>query len=149
MDYEAFARNPMDYMVVATEVETGKVKYFDGALGDPIPVEKALEAGCEKVVLVLTRPENTVRTSDQDEKLAAQIQKKYPFAAQKLRERAERYNEGIRRAMEYAKQGKVLIVAPDNIEGMSTLKRDVQAMNNLYQKGRKDAEKIKEFLSAK
>ncbi len=97
MDYAAFCRNPMEFLVVAAEAETGKAKYFDkhdiakddynvlkassaipfvchpyavkdslyfdGALGDPIPIKKAFEMGCDQVVLILTLPENTVRTS--------------------------------------------------------------------------------------
>lgn len=43
------------------------VEYFDGALGDPIPVEKAFEMGCDRVVLILTKPENTPRASGKDE----------------------------------------------------------------------------------
>ena len=31
------------------------VPYYDGALSDPIPVEKAFTMGCDKVVLILTR----------------------------------------------------------------------------------------------
>ena len=30
--------------------------YYDGALSDPIPLEKAFEMGCERVVLILTLP---------------------------------------------------------------------------------------------
>ena len=32
------------------------VPYFDGALGDPIPVEKAFSWGCDRVVVILTKP---------------------------------------------------------------------------------------------
>ena len=38
------------------------VPYYDGALGDTIPFEKAFELGCDKVILVLTLPLDTVRT---------------------------------------------------------------------------------------
>ena len=31
--------------------------YFDGALGDPVPVEKAFSLGCDYVVVLLTKPE--------------------------------------------------------------------------------------------
>ena len=47
--------------------------YYDGALGDPVPVEKAFACGCDRVVLLLTKPENVIRTSEQDEQLAARI----------------------------------------------------------------------------
>ena len=34
------------------------VPYYDGALGDPVPVEKAFQLGCERVVMILTKPEH-------------------------------------------------------------------------------------------
>ena len=68
------------------------VPYYDGALGDPVPVEKAFELGCDRVVVLLTKPENILRNSKKDERLAAGIRKKYPLAAERLCERAQRYN---------------------------------------------------------
>ena len=120
--------------------------YYDGALGDPVPVEKAFERGCDRVVLLLTKPEAVPRTSEQDEKLAARIQKKYPVAARQLRERARRYNEGVALAREYAKQGRALIVAPDDTCGVSTLSRNPVNMRRLYEKGYADGRKIKRFM---
>lgn len=34
--------------------------YYDGALGDPVPVEKAFALGCDCVVVLLTKPENVL-----------------------------------------------------------------------------------------
>ncbi len=78
---------------------------FDSALGDPIPVEKAFELGCDRMVLILTKPERVLRTPGKDELFARGIQRKYPAAAEKLRQRARRYNEGVALAQEYAKKG--------------------------------------------
>ena len=102
----------------------GGTPYYDGALSDPVPIRKAFDLGCDKVVLLLTRPEDTVRTPDKDVKLARCIRHKYPLAAQGLTQRAERYNKGVALAKELAAQGKALIVAPDDTCGVSTLTRD-------------------------
>ncbi len=181
LDYTALRDDPMEFIVVAANAETGEAKYFDkrdirqdnydvfkasssipfvckpyfiqgtpyydGALGDPVPIEKAFALGCDRVVVLLTKPENVLRTSEQDEKLAARIRKKYPHAAEKLRQRANRYNEGVALAQEYARQGKALIVAPDDTCGVSTLSRDPTNMKRLYDKGYADGEKIKAFMS--
>lgn len=124
------------------------VEYFDGALGDPIPVEKAFALGCDRVVLILTKPENTPRTSGKDELFARGIQRRYPAAAERLRQRAKRYNEGVARAQEYVRQGRALIVAPDDTCGIDTLKKDREAMERLYAKGYADGRKILDFFSA-
>ena len=122
------------------------VPYYDGALGDPVPVEKAFELGCDRVVVLLTKPENILRNSKKDERLAAGIRKKNPLAAERLCERAQRYNEEVALAQKYAKQGKVLIVAPDDTCGVDTLKKDKASLHRLYEKGYADGQKIKDYL---
>ena len=183
LDYCALRDNPMEFYVVATEAETGRVKYFDkndisqdnydvfkascsipfvcspytvkgvpyydGALGDPVPVEKAFQLGCDRVVVILTKPEKELRTSESDEKLAAHIRKKYPAAAEKFCQRAQKYNESVAAAQEYAKQGKVLILSPDNTCGVTTLKKDKASLQRLYDKGYADSKKISDFLNIK
>lgn len=122
------------------------IPYYDGALSDPVPVRKAFELGCDRVVLILTRPEHKLRDSKQDEKLAVRIRTKYPKAAEALSRRAQLYNESVAVAQECAKQGKVLIVAPDDTCGVNTLSRKKAAIQQLYEKGYKDAKKIEDFL---
>lgn len=120
--------------------------YYDGALGDAVPIQKAFQLGCDRVVLLLTLPVDTARTSDKDCKLAALIRKKYPLAAEKLEQRAENYNRGITLAKKLAVEGKVLIVAPDDTCGISTLSRDAAALCRLYEKGDQDGKRISHFL---
>ena len=122
--------------------------YYDGALGDPVPIEKAFQQGCDKVVLVLTRPAHTPRGPGKDAFFADRIQRKYPFAASKLRTRVARYNECVALAKEYEAQGRALIIAPDDICGLDTLKRDREALIRFYQKGYQEAKRISAFLGA-
>ncbi len=121
--------------------------YYDGALGDPVPVEKALQLGCDRVVVILTKPEHVLRNSKKDERFAAGIRKRYPAAAERLCKRAQRYNEGVALAQEYTRQGKVLIIAPDDTCGVDTLKKDKKSLQRLYDKGYLDGRKIADYLS--
>lgn len=120
--------------------------YFDGALSDPVPIQQAFNLSCEKVVLLLTLPEDTVRTPDTDRKLARGIRGKYPAAAKLLEQRAQHYNDGVALARRYAGLGKLLIVAPDDTCGVRTLTRDADALKRLYEKGYQDGQKIADFL---
>lgn len=126
--------------------EFNGVLYYDGALSDSIPIEKAFQCGCDKVVVILTKPEGTVRNSKADMKFAKRIQKRYPESAEKLRQRAELYNKEVALAVQYRNMGKVLIVAPDDTCGVDTLTRDKEALKRFYYKGYQDAQKITEFL---
>ena len=67
-------------------------------------------------------------------------------AAEKLRQRARRYNESVALAQDYARQGKALIVAPDDTCGVDTLKKDKASLKQLYKKGYGDGQKISNYL---
>lgn len=123
------------------------VPYFDGALGNPVPVKKAFDDGCDKLVLILTKPESLIQTPDNEKILAKMFQSKYPKAARQLELRAERYNEGVALAQEYAKDGKAIIISPDDTCGVDTLVKNKSSLQKLYEKGYEDAEKISSFLS--
>ncbi len=120
--------------------------YYDGALSDPVPVEKAFRHGCDRVIVILTKPEHVLRDPKKDEKLAAGICKRYPAAAEKLRKRAQQYNEGVALAQQYAGQGRVLIVSPDDTCGVDTLKKNKESLQRLYDKGNLDGKKIADYL---
>lgn len=121
--------------------------FFDGALSDPIPLEKAFELGADKVVIILTKPSDFDRKSFKD-RTVAMLMKDYPLAAEGLRSRADRYNQVVHQAQELAKEGKVMIVAPDDTCGIDTLARSPEKLHRLYLKGFMDGLKIKDFIEA-
>ena len=180
LDFAAFQENPMEFLAVATNAETGEAVYltkadmrqddysvlkassaipfvcrpyrvrgidcYDGALSDTVPIQKAFDAGCEKVVLLLTKPLGVLRTSKNDRRIARLIQKKYPISARQLRSRAERYNNGVAQAKRCAAEGRLCIIAPEDTCGVDTLTKDGEASRRLYEKGYADGAKIPAFL---
>lgn len=120
--------------------------YYDGALGDPVPVEKAFALGCDRVVVVLTKPEGAPRTPGKDLIFAAGISRRYPAAAHALRLRASRYNAAVFAARRYALEGRAVIISPDDTCGVDTLTRSREALEKLYQKGLRAGEKAESFL---
>jgi predicted patatin/cPLA2 family phospholipase len=132
--------------LVCKPVEIDGVPYYDGGLADPVPVKKMVEDGCEKIIVVLTKPKDLIRKSEDDENNARLLSLTDQLAADNLRLRAKRYNEGVAYAKELEKAGKALIVAPDTIGDMGTLTKDKQTLYLLYRKGYVDGEKIKKIL---
>ncbi|MGI5959225.1 MAG: patatin-like phospholipase family protein [Massiliimalia sp.] len=126
--------------------EIDGVPYFDGALGDPVPIQKAFNEGCDLVVLILTKPISVPREPGRDPFLAKMIQRKYPKSAENMRNRAKRYNEAVELAKEYQKQGKVLIISPDDTAGVTTLSRNTESLDRLYRKGYQNGAAILEWL---
>lgn len=153
--FEKTDLKPDDYSVlkassaipfVCRPYEVEGIPYYDGALGDPVPVEKAFQCGCDKVVVVLSKPKDVLREPGKDPFLAKRIQKKYPLAAQNLLLRAQRYNDGVDLAKRYEAQGRALIVAPDDTCGVDTLTKDREALERFYRKGYQDGRAISRFI---
>ncbi len=119
---------------------------FDGGVADPVPVKKALEDGCDKIILILTRPADEIRVAGVDKKAAAILRHKYPEAAQALENRYRSYNEGVALAKELEKDKKALILSPDNCEGLKTLTKDTEKLTALYNDGYEKAAKILKFM---
>ena len=123
-------------------------EYYDGGIADPIPLELCFRAGCDKVVLILTRPKDFERDPKKDRLAVKLIRKSYPRAAKAMSRRALTYNTELWLAKQCEKQGRVLIVAPDDISGMKTLTKDPERIAGLYSKGYRDAEAIRDFVAA-
>lgn len=122
------------------------IPYYDGGLSDPVPYEKAFAAGCDKVVVILTRPEDYRRIPKNDKIIADLLHPHYPNASQAMRNRSVVYNQQVD-ACEYLQvQGKVCVVAPDSIGNMKTLTKDKDSIEALYFKGYEEAKSILNFV---
>ena len=133
--------------VVCRPYEVNGVQYYDGALADPVPIMKAFQMGCDKVVLLLTLPQDHIRSPKRDKTLANRLKHLYPKAAKALESRAATYNASVTLAKAFADQGRLLIVAPDDTCGVSTLTRDKGKLLALYEKGIQDGAQIRAFVS--
>lgn len=144
-DYRALSAS-CNIPIINQPVKIDGIGYFDGGFADPVPIQKAIEEGCDKIVLILTRLLNVPRNPKRDNLFAKFLKRKYPKAAERLSNRAEQYNKSLEQAKELQKQGKVLILSPKDVYGLDTLTRNKEAMMKLYQDGKKDAEKILKYL---
>lgn len=135
--------------MVCHPYEVGGHFYYDGAVSDPIPLERALERGCDKVVLILTKPADIPRSPERDQKLAGMLKKKYPQIAEGLAQRAERYNRGVALARKLEAEGRALIIAPESTDGADTLTRKKEILGRFYRRGVRDGGKIREFAEKK
>lgn len=124
----------------------GDFYYYDGGISDPIPFKKAFEYGCDKVVVILTRPKDFYRDDTKDKKQSVLLELKYPGSAKALANRAKTYNDELDEAKKLEEEGKVLIVAPDTINGMKTLTKDKKKIIDLYEKGLNDGMKVFDFI---
>lgn len=123
------------------------VPYFDGGVVDPIPVQKALDDGCDKLVLVISRPKDEIRQIGTDGRYAGILRLQgYPKVADALLRRSETYNRSLALARKLETEGKALIIAPDDISGIKTMEKDKKRLMALYDEGRRKAQALLSFL---
>ena len=135
--------------VVCPPCEIGEDKYFDGGLSDPVPLEKAFEDGCDRVVVILTKPILPIIKNRIDLAGARVLERKFPKFAKVMREHNDRYNRAVEAALKLQAEGRALIICPDDTGGVGTLTKDKEKLDLLYKKGYADGGRIKKFLSAR
>lgn len=121
-------------------------KYYDGGLSDPIPFEKAVESGCDKIIVILTKPVNAHINQNRNSLGASILKRKYPEFSEVMSAAAYTYSKQLENALKLQEEGRALILAPDDIMGLGTLTRDKEKLLKLYEKGYSDAQKIKAFI---
>lgn len=133
--------------IVCPVVEKGGRKFYDGGLSDPIPVRKALADGCDRVIVTLTLPKDYHKTHKAPQGLYKAMLREYPESAKLMYSMIDKYNAELDFIKELEKEGKALILAPDDCCGVTTLKHERNGIEALYRKGYENAGRIKDFLA--
>ncbi len=123
-------------------------EYYDGGLLDPIPIKKAIADGNEKHLIILTRPKSYRKTLGKSNKLASKIVgRKYPNLKNSFLSRHIKYNETIKFCEELERDGKAIIIRPNEDEAIESFEKDVTKLEDAYNSGYnaciKNLEKIK------
>ena len=120
-------------MFPTVELEGGE--YLDGGCADAIPWKHALEMGCDRVVVILTRERDYRKEPDGSMRAIARTFKKNPAFVEAMTTRAQRYNQNREELFEAEKEGKVLVIAPEDTLGCSRTERDTEILRALWQQG--------------
>ena len=120
--------------VVLPPAVIGGREYYDGGLSNPIPIDKMLEDGVEKMLIVLTRPEGFVKSCGKKDKIVAKIIKsKYPKIAYEVLNRYKKYNESVKMCEKLEKEGKAIVLRPET--SMSSYEKDTTVLRDYYEQG--------------
>lgn len=132
-------------------VEIDGVPYLDGGLSDSIPIDRALEYGNEKIVVVLTQ--NIGYRKSRPSKAMIQLfrhaYKSRPMLVRTILRRSYMYNETLKKIAQLEKEGKIFVIRPQ-IPVVSRLERNTEILMNFYNHGyhlmEKEVEQLKEYL---
>ena len=109
--------------------------YLDGGAADSIPWQRALDKGCERIAVVLTRPREYRRKPDQMIRLIRKQYKEYPAFVEAMETRAQRYNESREQLFALEQEGKALVIAPKSTLGVGRIERDTEKLRLLWAEG--------------
>ena len=139
--------------VFAKPVEIDGHYYLDGGITDSIPLKFLEGRGYGKNVVVLTQPKDYKKKKAQLYLLLRLWHRKFPKVAQLMRVRHKMYNAQLDYIAEQERSGKAFIVCPDETLGIGRIEQDETKMRNVYEAGRRKAEKmlpqLLEFLDGK
>lgn len=130
------------------------VPYMDGGLSDSIPYLKAIEDGCDRIIVVLTRQSGYTKTTSRSTKaIAYSYRNQYPKLTETMLTRASRYNESLKGLDQYAKEGRIITIQPTTSNGFSRLEKDKNKILSMYNDGYNQCyellDTIKEFYEIK
>ena len=183
-DDEAFEANPMEFVCVCTDVETGQPVYkrlmtagdttydyirasasmplvskvvelegrklLDGGVSDSIPLEWAEQNGYERNVVILTQPAGYQKKRSRLMPLMRIGLRKYPQMVEAMNRRYLMYNRQLEYVAEAERQGRCLVIRPDDKLDIGHVCHNPEQMERIYQTGREMGERrineIKEYL---
>lgn len=124
------------------------VPYYDGGLSDAIPVERALEQGCDRLVVILSKSRNYLRKPQKFRFLYSRFCHRYPHVVQAIDHRHESYNQNLKRVFELEKEGRAFVFAPSSAVHMSTYSMEEKSARDLYTMGLQDFAAARQQLKA-
>ena len=113
-------------------------EYLDGGLVDNIPLDKAFEEGCDKVVVVLTRPIE-FRLNEHMYWLSKIFYPRDKNLQQALRVRSSNYNKRMQQVRRLKEEGKIFVFSPETLLPVRRLERNPLHLKQVYHLGLRDA----------
>jgi len=124
---------------------------LDGGISDSIPIDKALEDGFEKFVVILTQPRSFVKEESSVNKFAKLKYRKYPMMEKLLNTRHDNYNKARQKIFDLEKEGRAFIIEPQTKIPAGRIERDQEILYKSFDMGydevRKNKDALKTFLN--
>ena len=122
--------------------------YYDGGISDAIPIKRAFDMGCRKVVCILSKSRGFVKTPEKNRLLYSLMCRKYPNIIRALNNRHKMYRHCQDFMFAAEKAGRAFIFSLESDLNISTYKMDPEVNRKLYDLGVSDFEKRKDELAA-
>ena len=137
--------------LICPMVNVDGIPYLDGGLADSIPIERAMEIGNGKSIVILTRNPGYRKKmpSRATVQLYRRAYKKYPNLIRSIVNRSIVYNRTMKLLEQQEAEGKIFVLRP-LIPTVSRLEKDYDALMHFYEHGyrlmRKQYDELMRFL---
>lgn len=110
------------------------IPMLDGGICDSIPVNRAIDQGYKKNIVILTRNKG-YRKESKDIKMPSFIYRKYPAMREALSNRNSLYNSQLDLIDKLEEEGSVFVIRPQKPIIVDRIEKDVNKLTALYKEG--------------
>ena len=126
-------------------IEINGKKYLDGGISDSIPIDYCESLGYDKIILVLTRPENTHK-EDKLNFLYKLVYRKYPNLIERLINMGKDYEIVLKKIKDLENENKIFVIRPPKVLKIGRLEKNEDKIQNVYDIGLNTGIKEKDNL---
>ncbi|MCI5729313.1 MAG: patatin family protein [Clostridia bacterium] len=121
--------------IFSQPVEFRNRLYLDGGTSDPIPIGRALQDGCDRLIVVITRERGYRKKPESPRGAYRYVYRHYPEMIRTLEQRHIVYRREQEMADRLEKEGTAVVIAPTSPVPVSRFTKDRQELTALYESG--------------
>ena len=115
-------------------IEINGKKYLDGGISDSIPIDYCQSLGYDKIILILTRPENSYK-EDKLNFLYKLVYRKYPNLVERLINMGKDYEVVLKKIKDLENENKIFVIRPPEVLKIGRLEKNEDKIQNVYDIG--------------
>ena len=131
-------------------IEINGKKYLDGGISDSIPIDYCQSLGYDKIILVLTRPENSYK-EDKLNFLYKLVYRKYPKLVERLINMGKDYEVVLKKIKKLENENKIFVIRPPKVLKIGRLEKNEDKIQNVYDiglnTGKKEIDNLLKYLN--
>ena len=131
-------------------IEINGKKYLDGGISDSIPIDYCESLGYDKIILILTRPENTYK-NDKLSFLYKLVYRKYPNLVERLINMGKDYEIVLKKIKDLENKNKIFVIRPPQVLKIGRLEKNEDKIQNVYDiglnTGKKEIDNLLKYLN--
>ena len=131
-------------------IEINGKKYLDGGISDSIPIDYCQSLGYDKIILILTRPENSYK-EDKLNFLYKLVYRKYPNLVERLINMGKDYEVVLKKIKDLETENKIFVIRPPKVLKIGRLEKNEDKIQNVYDiglnTGKKEIDNLLKYLN--